>query len=185
MAPEDHVVEIGCGVGRITRELANRCAIVDALDVSESMLDLARQHNAEMANVQWLLGDGSSLAGIADSSADVCFSHVVFQHIPYPAITYGYVSEMGRVLRGGGWAVFQVSNLPLVHKRQTFAKRLGGALSAASGRGPKGQDHPAWRGSAIDLDELTNVSKAADMRVEKIAGAGTQFCIVHLQKQAR
>src|SRR5688572_20676484 len=80
--PDDRIVEIGCGVGRLTRELAGRGAHVDALDVSGRMLGLAREHNPQLANVRWLHGDGESLAGIPDASADVCFSHVVFQHIP-------------------------------------------------------------------------------------------------------
>src|SRR5205085_3060016 len=51
LVPSDRVVEIGCGVGRLTRELAGRTTHVDALDVSEEMLDLAREYNPELANV--------------------------------------------------------------------------------------------------------------------------------------
>jgi hypothetical protein len=60
---------------------------------------------------------------------------------------------------------------------------LGTRIKAALGRGPQGQSHPAWLGSAVDLDELTRVADAADMDVEKVDGAGTQFCLVLLRKR--
>ena len=179
----DEIVEIGCGVGRITRALARRGGSVQALDVSQRMLEHAREHNPELQNVTWVHGDGYSLAPVADASADVCFSHVVFQHIPDPAITLGYVSEMGRVLRPGGWAAFQVSNLPAIHKPRPIGERLRSLPGRVIGSRPRGQTHGAWLGSAVDLDELTDVAKAADMRLEKVSGAGTQYCLVLLRKQ--
>jgi len=74
ISPRDDVVEIGCGVGRLTRPLAARCRTVRAVDVSGRMLELARRHNPELANVTWVLGDGTSLAAVADASADITSS---------------------------------------------------------------------------------------------------------------
>ena len=182
VAPEDEVVEIGCGLGRITRALAARAASVTALDVSAAMLERARELNAGLANVRWLHGDGTTLAGVADAEASACFSHVVFQHIPDPAITLGYVREMGRVLRPGGWSAFQVSNDPSVHRPVGGAARLRQRLLAAAGRAPRGQDDPAWLGSAVDIGELRRVAEGAGMRVERVVGEGTQFCFVLLRR---
>src|SRR5918999_1379423 len=89
LEPESVVVEIGCGIGRLTRALASRAARVIALDVSAEMLARAREHNTELTNVDWIQGDGRSLAGLPDGVADACLSHVVFQHITDPAITLG------------------------------------------------------------------------------------------------
>ena len=182
LRPDDDVVEIGCGVGRLTRALAGRVRSVTAIDVSSEMLAKARESNAGLENVRWVHGDGMSLAGIDDASADVCFSHVVFQHIPDPRITLGYVREMGRVLRHGGWSAFQVSNNPRVHRPQRGARRLGHRALAVLGRAPRGQDDPAWLGSAVDLDELRGVAESAGMRLESVSGAGTQFCLVLLRR---
>jgi SAM-dependent methyltransferase len=168
-AEGDHVVEIGCGVGRLTRVLAWRAERVTAIDIAPRMLELAREHNPGLGTVEWLLGDGHTLAGVADASADGVFSHVVFQHIPDPAITLGYVAEMGRVLRPGGWAAFQFSNDPRVHRRRRW-------------RG--GERHPAWRGSAVDLGALRAAADAAGLGVEALTGAGTQFCLVRLQARS-
>jgi SAM-dependent methyltransferase len=178
IAPDADVVEIGCGVGRLTRALARRAASVRAVDVSERMLAQARAHNPELGNVEWLLGDGESLGGIADSSADVVHSFVVFQHIPDPAITLGYVREIGRVLRPGGWAAFQISNDPEIHRPRPAAERIRAALHRLLRRGPAGQNHPAWRGSAVDLERLDEVAEEAGMAVERVTGAGTQQCLV-------
>jgi SAM-dependent methyltransferase len=180
VAPEDRVVEIGCGIGRMTRALAARAAHVRALDVSPEMLARARTENADPENVEWILGDGESLPGVADASADAVISNVVFQHIPDPAVTLGYVREMGRVLAPGGWAGFQVSNDPAVHRPR--ATGLGDRLRSLAGAAPRGRADPRWLGSAVDLDELRSVASGAGMATERVVGAGTQFCGVLLRR---
>ena len=180
LRPGDDVVEIGCGVGRLTRVLAARASSVRALDVSERMLDLAREHNPELGNVTWLLGDGTSLAGIDAASADVVVSHVVFQHIPDPEVTLGYVRDIGRVLRPGGWAAFQVSNDPRVHRPPGAAGAAGRARAAAGRllrrRGPW-YENPHWLGSHIDIPDLRAAAADGSMDLERLAGEGTQYCI--------
>lgn len=173
------VVEIGCGVGRLTRVISNRAAAVIALDISAEMLDLARKNLAERDNVEFVHGDGRSLSGIADASADACVSHVVFQHIPDPSAVLGYVAEMGRVLRPGGWAAFHVSNSPAPHVAQ---RRPLQTLRAAIGRAPHGQSDPAWLGAMIDLEELERVAGAAGMAMDRVEGRGDQWCAVSLRK---
>jgi SAM-dependent methyltransferase len=155
---------------------------VRAVDISERMLERARHHNGGLANVEWIHGDGSTLAGIGDESADVVVSHVVFQHIADPAVTLGYVREIARVLRPGGWAGFQISNDPGVHRD---TRRRGDAVRALFRRGPRGQSHPDWLGSYVDLDDLRAVSEQAGMDVERIVGAGTQLCLVLTRKRTR
>jgi SAM-dependent methyltransferase len=177
----EDVVEIGCGVGRLTRPLAAGGRTVRALDVSSTMLRLAAEHNPALTNVEWIEGDGTSLAPIEAGSADACVSHVVFQHIPDPRITLGYVAEIGRVLRPGGWAVFQISNDPSVHER-----RPGGRdrLKAVLGRRPKGQAHPNWRGSHVEIEDLRDTAARAGMEIERLVGEGTQYCVVRMMRQA-
>ena len=179
--PADHVVEIGCGVGRLTREIAARAAAVEAIVVSERMLELAREHNPELTNVTWLLGDGESLRPIEDATADLCISHVVFQHIPDPSITLSYVREIGRVLKPGGQSTFQVSNQPSIHLVDG-RWRLPSIAREWLRRGPRGQDHPAWRGSAVDLDDLAGAAADGGMTLQTVVGRGTQFCVVTLRK---
>lgn len=179
---DDEVVEIGCGLGRVTRVLAARARHVHALDVSGEMLARARELNPGLANVTWSRNDGRTLAGLADASADAVFSHVVLQHVPDPAITYAYVTEIGRVLRPGGRAALQVSDDPAVHRaRPGIADRA----RSAAGRGPRGATHPAWLGSAVDLPTLRDTAARAGLTLARATGENTQFCLVLLESEHR
>src|SRR3954470_21127316 len=154
LRPEWLVVEIGCVVGRLTRVISERVASVKALDLSSEMLAIAGNENAGLANVEWIHGDGVSLSGIRDGVADAVVSHVVFQHIPDPEITLGYVREIGRVLRSGGWAAFQVSNDPKVHRPRGRAARLRVAVQRALRRHDDFLEHPHWLGSHVEIPAL-------------------------------
>ena len=173
--PGDVVLDIGCGIGRLTRVVAERAAHVHAIDVSAEMLEQAREHNAHLTNVVWHHGDGTTLHPVEDASIDAVVSHVVFQHIPDPEITLGYVREMGRVLRPGGWAAFQISNDPGLHR-----KRIGmrDRVGAVIGRAPKGRAEPEWLGSAVALEDLTAAAMEGGMDIAKVVGEGQQFCVV-------
>jgi SAM-dependent methyltransferase len=172
---DDVALDIGCGIGRLTRVLAERAAHVHAIDVSAEMLQRARELNAHLTNVTWHHGDGTTLHPVEDASIDAVVSHVVFQHIPDPQVTLGYVREMGRVLEPGGWAAFQISNDPDLHRpRSGLAERL----KAAVGRAPKGQDDPQWLGSAVDLDDLRSAAADGGLDIATVVGEGTQFCFV-------
>jgi SAM-dependent methyltransferase len=184
LSPGDVVVDVGCGLGRITRALAGwvgRAGRVHAIDVSAEMLAKAKELSPGLEKVTWHHGDGTSLQPIPDRAATAVVSHVVFQHLPDPAITYGYVREMGRVLRPGGWAAFQVSNDPGVHEGR---HRPPSRLRVLLGRAPKGQRDPAWRGSAVDLGELRAAAADGGLELEGTVNAGTQFCLVRLAAPA-
>jgi SAM-dependent methyltransferase len=168
------VLDLGCGLGRLTRPLAERAARVVALDVSAEMLARARALNAHLGNVDWVQGDGRSLP---DVTVDVVLSLVVFQHLPDPALALGYVHDLGGVLTPGGWAVLHVSNDPAVHERSPSTARR---VAAAVGRAPKGQADPRWRGSAVDLDDLRAAAADGGLRVDAVAGAGSQWCFVRI-----
>ena len=176
------VVDIGCGVGRLTRPLARQAGRVIALDVSSRMLAEAQRLNAGLENVEWRHGDGESLRPIPDGSVDACISHVVFRHLPDPALTLGYVREMGRVLRPGGFAAFELSNDPAPHRRR--APRPRARLAAALGRAPRAVTDRTWLGSSVDLDDLRRTARAAGLDVERVVGEGTEFCAVLLRRGA-
>jgi SAM-dependent methyltransferase len=184
LRPSDVVVDVGCGVGRITRVLAGRVAHVRALDVSGEMLARARELNPGLDNVDWVLGDGTSLRPVEDRSADAIVSWVVFQHIPDPEVTLGYVRDMARVLRPGGWSAFQVSDDPQIHARPPLARRIAERLRALAGRAPRGRLAGEWRGSAVGLDRLRATAAACGLTVERVVNPGTQFCVVLLRRPA-
>ncbi len=154
------VLEIGCGIGRMTARLAEIYGTVVALDVSQEMLARARAALGRRDNVTYVLGSGSDLAGVEDASVDVVFSYIVLQHVPTVAGQLRYFRETRRVLRRGGTAAIQIrANTPtawgldwgghVVHRmrgHRTLSKAWRGAriprgdlLAAASGVSANGR----------------------------------------------
>jgi len=107
----ERVVESGCGVGRNLVHLAERFAQADGIDVSPTMLELARESGLP-ANVELHATNGRDLAPIAGDSVDLVFSHLVFQHVEDPAVVEANVREIRRVLRPGGAAALQFDTRP-------------------------------------------------------------------------
>jgi ubiquinone/menaquinone biosynthesis C-methylase UbiE len=176
--PDDVVLDIGCGVGRLLRALEPQTGGLIGIDVSSEMIALATK-NLEDIDVTLHVGSGTGLQPVEDSSVDGIISLVVFQHIPDPQITLGYIRDMGRVLKPGGWAAFQVSNDPAIH---TADYGKVSKLKQLLGRAPKGQDDAAWRGSAVTMDELGAAAQEGGLEIEKIVGDGTQYCLVRLRR---
>jgi ubiquinone/menaquinone biosynthesis C-methylase UbiE len=106
------VLEIGCGVGRMTKMLARIFGKVTAVDVSKEMIDRARVNLQNLGNVALFLGDGATLPAIGDNTHDFAFSFIVFQHIPSIEVIASYCREVHRVLKPGSLFKFQVQGAP-------------------------------------------------------------------------
>ncbi len=106
-------LEIGAGVGRVSEFFSRDFRAVVAVDPSREMLRIGRER-VPRPNVLWLCNDGKNLRAVAGASVDLVFSLSVFQHIPEAEDAAAYVREAARVLRPGGWLVFQVMNQPHV-----------------------------------------------------------------------
>lgn len=65
----DVVLDFGCGIGRLSHWLGDRCSMVYGLDVGKEVLSIAAQHNAR-ANVIYQAYDGETIP-FAESSFDV------------------------------------------------------------------------------------------------------------------
>lgn len=104
-------LEIGCGVGRVSEFIARDFYKLVAVDISREMLKIGRVR-VPANNILWLCNDGVSLSPVEDRSVDLIFSLAVFQHIPDAATVVDYFEEAARVLKPGGWFVFQVMNQP-------------------------------------------------------------------------
>ena len=67
-ARESAMLELGCGVGRMTKALACRFRSVHATDVSPEMVVQSRTLCPELNNVTWEVSDGFDLSTIPDRS---------------------------------------------------------------------------------------------------------------------
>ncbi|MCH7632276.1 MAG: class I SAM-dependent methyltransferase [Planctomycetes bacterium] len=107
IAPEWTCVEIGCGIGRLLKPIALRCRKVIGVDISERMVGFAGDFLAAVDNAEVHLNDGTSLSMIADESVDWVYSHLAFQHITAYEVVDGYLAEIFRVLKPGGYCRIQ------------------------------------------------------------------------------
>lgn len=98
------ILDLGCGIGRLTLPLAVRYpgkAFV-GVDVSPRMVSLARAEAKaqRLRNVRFMAGDGRGLPKTLPRLAGA-FSVLTFQHIPLEA-QEGYVTALARKLDPGG-----------------------------------------------------------------------------------
>jgi SAM-dependent methyltransferase len=104
----ERVLEIGCGVGRMTRRLSELAGSVLATDVSQEMLNRARANLADRGNVEYLLVPGNGALPLPDDSVDVVFSYITLQHVASELDQLRYLHESARVLAPGGRLAIQV-----------------------------------------------------------------------------
>jgi len=102
--PEATVVEIGCGIGRLTRAIAPEVGTVHAFDISAEMLRQGLLGAPE--NSQFHLSRGDSLRPVQDGVADLVLAYLVYQHLPDEQVLSRYLREMVRVARPGGLIAF-------------------------------------------------------------------------------
>ena len=102
-----HVLDFGCGVGRLSRFWAESAEQVTGVDVSSSMIEKAKTINADKSNVQFVHNAAMDLAQFPANSFDLIFSHICLQHIPWPLVR-GYLAEFARVCCPDGLVVFQL-----------------------------------------------------------------------------
>jgi SAM-dependent methyltransferase len=98
------LVEIGCGIGRMTCAFTRRFGTVYACDLDAGFLERCREAVARFGIVHRLrtieVGDGRSLA-VPDDAADVVFSYLTLQHCERDD-ALALVDESLRVVRPGG-----------------------------------------------------------------------------------
>jgi SAM-dependent methyltransferase len=97
LKPEMSLLDVGCGPGTITADLASLTAQVTALETSEDVLALARAA-VTAPNVTFAVGDVHALS-FASDSFDVVHAHQVLQHVADPVRA---LREMKRVAKPGG-----------------------------------------------------------------------------------
>jgi ubiquinone/menaquinone biosynthesis C-methylase UbiE len=148
-----NMLEIGCGVGRMTRMLARIFGRVTALDVSDEIIAQATRNLADLTNVRLVLGDGTSLAGLPDNDFDFCFSFIVFQHIPSYEAIWSYCREAHRVLKPGSIFKFQVQG------------------NASASR----DNYDTWSGVPLTPEHAEQLAKDCGFAMEDSEGAGTQY----------
>ena len=110
LEPGKSLLDVGCGPGTITLDLAGRLAPgrVVGVDPVEDVLVAARADAADAGatNLTYETGDVYRLA-FEDGAFDLVHAHQVLQHLADPVAA---LREMGRVCRDGGWVAARDSD---------------------------------------------------------------------------
>jgi SAM-dependent methyltransferase len=111
-------VEFGCGVGRVTIDLARRYATVHAYDISATHLAHARRRAQEVGvtNIVFHNCANDPLARLAP--CDLYYSAIVFQHNP-PVVISRLIRGALQTLKPSGIALFQVPTYQLGYRFRT------------------------------------------------------------------
>ena len=153
------MLEIGCGVGRMTRAFADAFGQVHAVDVSGEMIRRAREALKDRPNAHVHQGSGSDLDVFGEREFDFAFSFIVFQHIPDITAIERYIADVSRLLKPGGVFKFQVQG----------------------GRSPRGQ-RDTWIGCTISAQQILEWFRSFGLQLFHFDGIGSQYFWIWARK---
>ncbi len=156
-------LEIGCGVGRMTRALASVFGEVHGVDVSKEMVQRARRYLQTTSNAHVHRNSGCDLRALKNLEFDFAFSFIVFQHVPSRDIIDNYVAEVGRRLVPGALFKFQVQ----------------GYESAELSR----RRCDTWLGASVSERDAAEMAARHGFEVEHSMGSGTQYYWLWFRKK--
>jgi ubiquinone/menaquinone biosynthesis C-methylase UbiE len=148
------VLEIGCGIGRLTQYISPKAKKVYAVDISREMLDKAKDR-LKYTNIDFIESDGRSFEAVPDACVDYVFSFIVFQHMNANEVRSN-LQEVMRVLKRGGTARIQI-------------------------RGIKCAENEWFTGQHYSKEEIIALCKDIGFSNIKVEDAGTRYMWVILE----
>lgn len=118
-------IDFGCGVGRLTRALRSYFPESHGVDISNGMLEKARELTPECHFLQ-----ANDLHSFPDHSADLIYCSMVLQHQPNRTQAADLIADMTRVLAPGGLLVFQMPIYLPIRNRLQLRRRAYRLLRA-------------------------------------------------------
>lgn len=157
------LLEIGCGIGRMTYHLAATFGEVHAVDVSAEMIRLARERFRDCQQAQFYETNGLNFPEFPDNYFDLIISAYVFQHVPAKEIITSNLRDAFRVLKPGGVLKFVTNGIT----DPEFVSL------------PK----DTWAGVNFSGDEIRLISEETGAQLLGITGEGTQYCWSLIRKR--
>jgi ubiquinone/menaquinone biosynthesis C-methylase UbiE len=103
----ESIAEVGCGIGRLLKELNTSIPKCVGFDASNSMIMEGKEY-CKSTNVELIKVDGTGYLPYKENSFNYVFSFITFQHIPNIDTVLTYVSEMYRLLKDAGTIKIQL-----------------------------------------------------------------------------
>jgi SAM-dependent methyltransferase len=157
------VLEIGCGIGRMTWYLAEHFGEVYATDVSGEMIQQARQRLSALPNVHLYETNGLDFACLPSDYFDIVFSIYVFQHVPSAEVIYSNIRDAHRVLKPGG--VLKIETCGITVPAYDAIRK------------------DTWTGASFSEAEIRCAAREVNACLISILGAGTQYCWTVMRKR--
>lgn len=122
-ARRERVLDFGCGVGRVTRAFAAHFEEAVGVDVSERMVERARELNADFPNCRFEV-----VGPLEIESFDLVYSRIVLQHLSGPSEALAQIDELIDLARPEGLVVFQLPDAIPWRRRLELRRRLYAVL---------------------------------------------------------
>lgn len=174
-------VEIGPGLGRVCKALAEHFDRVIGVDISTEMVRRAGELLDE-PRVELVVGDGATLRPIEDASVDFVTTFTVLQHQDSVELIVSYLREAARVLRTGGVlaAQFNGDAHPLRYRIRSLWWRLQRRLGVTSKQDARVA--PEFLGRPVPVAFVARELEAAGLVVAGTKGEGTLFAWIWARK---
>jgi ubiquinone/menaquinone biosynthesis C-methylase UbiE len=105
---KDVILEIGCGTGRFTLEIAKKCRKIIGVDFAEKMIEVARKKSKNQKNIEYRMADIQlGMPYFKSQSFDKVVCPLVINHIPDIS---SFFEEIFRLLKKRGILVFDDVN---------------------------------------------------------------------------
>jgi len=180
-------LDFGCGVGRLTRALAEQFAECWGVDISPTMITLAKEFNRDLPQCRFLLNDRDTLEGLRGSYFGFIYSSIVLQHMAERYIRK-YLAELVRVLRPDGVLVFQLPDrlrgnaLSRIRARMALRARLNSVLRNQE---PRGMEMHCIREQAVRKLVEASGARVVDVRLTNSAEPSFGGNLQYLKEEAR
>lgn len=156
------MLEIGCGIGRMTKHLAAIFGEVYATDVSGEMIARAKERLQGLTNIHLYESSGVDFSQFPDGFFDLIFSAYVFQHVPGKEVIESNLRDAWRTLRPGGILRFHVNGVEI----ETYSV----------------MEKDTWAGAAYTEKEIRSLARELNTQLISVYGGRTMFCWAMMRK---
>jgi SAM-dependent methyltransferase len=156
------LLEIGCGIGRMTMYLAQLFGEVHSTDVSGEMIAQARERFRSLKHVTFHETSGVDFSALPNDFFDIIFSVYVFQHTPSVDVIRSNIRDACRTLKPGGVFKFQTSGVT----SPTF----------------DAQPRDTWTGASFLEPDIRRAARENGVQLLSLTGLGEQYCWTFLRK---
>jgi SAM-dependent methyltransferase len=154
----ERVLDVGCGPGRHSHELARRGLVVYGVDISARFIDLARENAPAGATFERL--DARNLPFDGEFDAAICLCQGAFGLMTVDGDDDSVIAGIARALRPGGRLAFTAFNAYFAvkhHHEATFDADRAVAHERTAVRDPAGR--------AVDVDLWTGCYTPRELRL--------------------